>query len=95
MSDCVSREAVINLMKTNWADNDGDTAMQISIDDVRELPSVELERAKGHWERNSECDVDVPEPFYYKCSNCGCPSRSNNHNFCPNCGADMREGDAE
>ena len=42
--DCVSREAVIDLMRTNWADHDGDTSMQLSIDDVRELPSITPER---------------------------------------------------
>lgn len=34
-------------------------------------------------------------PFWerYECSKCG--ARSDNTNFCPNCGADMREGEKE
>lgn len=40
MSDLVERSAVLDLMRTNWADNDGDTAMQLSIDDVRDLPTA-------------------------------------------------------
>lgn len=90
MIDCVSREAVINLMKTNWADNDGDTAMQISIDDVRELPSVEPERAKGHWKWRTSYGIDR-----CKCSKCGLGSWEMEFNYCPYCGADMREEDAE
>jgi rubredoxin len=40
MSDLIERSAVLDLMRTNWADNDGDTAMQLSIDDVRSLPAA-------------------------------------------------------
>lgn len=40
MSDLIERTAVLDLMRTNWADNDGDTAMQLSIDDVRDLPTA-------------------------------------------------------
>ena len=39
MSDLIERTAVLDLMRTNWADNDGDTAMQLSIDDVRNMPA--------------------------------------------------------
>jgi len=46
-------------------------------------------RALGRWEHNCECTFDVPEPFQYKCSICGCPSRSTGHRFCSNCGASM------
>lgn len=63
-------------------------AVNITIALAKAITALEEQRV-GHWERNSECVVDVPEPFYYKCTNCGCPSRSNNHNFCPNCGAEM------
>lgn len=40
MSDLIERSAVLDLMRTNWADNEGDTAMQLSIDDVRGLPAA-------------------------------------------------------
>ena len=40
MSDLIERTAVLDLMRTNWADNDGDTAMQLSIDDVRNMPAA-------------------------------------------------------
>lgn len=45
MSDLIERSAVLDLMRTNWADNDGDTAMQLSIDDVRNLPAAAAENA--------------------------------------------------
>lgn len=39
MSDLIERSAVLDLMRTNWAANEGDTAMQLSIDDVRNMPA--------------------------------------------------------
>ena len=44
MSDLIERTAVLDLMRTNWADNDGDTAMQLSIDDVRNMPTASADK---------------------------------------------------
>ena len=50
---------------------------------------------KGHW-------FDQVIPFFLTCSNCGCSIWDEKHelfesdgelNFCPNCGADMRQND--
>ena len=39
--DCISRQAVIDLMMQKWGENfSGDSAMQESIDAIREMPSV-------------------------------------------------------
>lgn len=39
--DCISRQAVIDLMMQKWGENfSGDNAMQESIDAIREMPSV-------------------------------------------------------
>ena len=49
--------------------------------DIRKLPSVTPERKKGKW-------IDD------HCSECGCyVYHGDVRNFCPMCGADMREGE--
>ncbi len=52
-------------------------------------PTIE-EHKKGEWER-------IPYSFIggYRCSCCGCKSESNHWNFCPNCGADMRQTESK
>ena len=41
LTDCVSRQAVIDLMMQKWGENfSGDDAMQESIDAIRVMPSV-------------------------------------------------------
>ena len=53
------------------------------------LPSAEPERKKGKW-----LTVDAGYYDYVKCSQCG-ETLVWGKNFCPNCGADMREGEEE
>lgn len=45
-------------------------------------------RASASWVHNEEC---YDGEFYFKCSQCGMPSRSNGHMFCSHCGAYMWE----
>ena len=60
---------------------------------IREMP---VDRPHGEWKDLS----DGWQEGTYECSNCkaefvlieGTPE-DNEYNFCPNCGADMREGD--
>ena len=58
------------------------------ISDIEDAPTIE-ERKKGKW---------VRDEFGSKCSCCGLYAYRNRFglpwesNFCPNCGADMREG---
>ena len=65
---------------------------------IGDLPSVQPERKRGKWEYHSNPNIRGgmnPEDAY--CSVCGfhtCTSEVNNfddYNFCPNCGADMRQ----
>jgi len=53
------------------------------------LPSAEPERKKGKW-----LLIDAGYYDYVKCSQCG-ETHVWGRNFCPNCGADMREGEEE
>ena len=50
------------------------------------LPSAEPERKKGKWD-------DIGGVLRYGCQFCH-HAQERKSNFCPNCGADMREGDA-
>ena len=45
------------------------------------------ERPRGEWLKS-----DVPESILAKCSLCGFDCGAYTHNFCPNCGADMKGG---
>lgn len=63
------------------------------IAQVNAMPTIEPER-KGKWIK-----VDHGYSYWYECSECGCePLRSKWNgrevfsDFCPNCGADMKEG---
>lgn len=63
-------------------------------DVIDRQPTIEPERKKGKWIK-----VDNGYSYWYECSECGCePLRSKWNgrevfsDFCPNCGADMREG---
>ena len=52
---------------------------------INRLPSAEPERKKGYW---------INTDNYYqrwKCSECGCHTRDAEPNYCPHCGADMRD----
>lgn len=62
------------------------------ISDLEDAPTIE-ERKKGKW-------IPFLEEYHdmFKCSNCGNITRvpfkcsSPPYSYCPNCGADMREG---
>ena len=84
-TDCISRQAVIDLMMQKWGENfSGDDAMQESIDAIREMPSVTPQEPKtGHWYRQTNDFVD-----YYECSECGMAiGLYDVKNYCPNCGS--------
>ena len=66
MSDYIRRDEVIDLMRTNWADYDGDTAMQLSIDGVRELPG-----ARFLYDANSSSFIGVHELMDDNAELCG------------------------
>ena len=89
LTDCISRQAVIDLMMQKWGENfSGDDAMQESIDAIRVMPSVTPQEPKvGHWY--------IEDKMWWVCSNCGCKTRMikkyNVPNFCPACGAKMVE----
>ena len=92
MDDLISRQEAIYAVNTalfpkiNTA-KDAEKAL-------RNLPSAQPERIKGHW-----IDAVIPNDSgglpVIVCDKCNTffPLQFGaGHNFCPNCGADMREG---
>lgn len=84
MNDLISRQAVIDALEQSINILD-------AVDRVMDMPSVSH---TGHWIEEDMFDGDIA----YRCSKCnelfciieGTP-KDNEYNFCPNCGADMRE----
>lgn len=89
MSDSIDRKAAIaNAISGLVRIEDGEKWIRVS--EVREsllnMPSAEPERKKGKWiidrHGNWACDQCGNDPYH---------CNMENMNFCPNCGADMRE----
>ena len=82
-TDAVSRQAVKEQMIKY-----GFYAPDMTVTEfVEELPPVTPTRPKGHWIGYVRSNGTV-----YHCEKCGRKTVVK-ENFCPNCGADMREGD--
>ena len=99
--DAISREAAIKAECDVCAIGGGYDKCQYfmqgcnEIECIRVLPSVQPSR-KGHWIEKEDFNGDT----YYDCSECGesfClmegTPTDNLYNYCPNCGADMRESE--
>ena len=61
-------------------------------------PHIDIDRPKGEWidkgwkgDWQFETDGRGNCWYEYECSECGYIKRGGKSNFCPNCGADMRE----
>ena len=90
--DLISRQAVLN-MKRLFIDEDGVMAYAVPTGNILRLPSVQPTRPTGRWINleNTKYKGQVL-PFWdrYECSKCGGHGKGT-FNYCPNCGADMRE----
>lgn len=103
MNDCISRQAVIDILDY-WYDKESSDYVN-ACKSISELPPVTPTRPKGHWISHREhCENLGVMPsglgVYEWCSNCDCGIdvrewHRNNYNYCPNCGADMREGESD
>ena len=106
--DCISRQAVIEFVCKNTEEILKDTMpLEVKLSDdylyeniakimrnPKVLPSVTpQEPRKGHWIMTGDYFTGAYESIdYVKCSCCGEESLEEG-NYCPNCGADMREVD--
>ena len=61
---------------------------------IEQLPSADVrENGKGHWRKMLMACYGGETITEYECSECN-EHQLTPSNFCPNCGADMRKGDA-
>ena len=86
MSDLISRISAIDAINSHFGFNIEEEYGSAVQEVINSLPSAEPERKKGKWEL-----IDEAEPRRYACSECKCLSWYGIYNYCPNCGADMRE----
>ena len=87
----INEDDVIKMLSDGWR-----SGKYPSASTVRSLPTIEPERAHGHWiHRGAGC---------FECDQCGelvstnvykAEKASDRFKFCPECGVDMREGDPE
>ena len=97
MDDLISRQWLMECVNEGWIKFDTEKDANTYIHLVRDIaPSVQLERKRGHW---IEAD-DSYNRISGRCSVCGWESHMYEDdvvgmNFCPNCGADMRERDEQ
>ena len=97
-TDAVSRQAIKE--KKIYSEERHEYIVPIAYIDW--LPSVTPTRPKGKWMQTNDFIINLDGQFIYKfiCSECKSLSyfRTSNKkaigaNVCPNCGADMREGE--
>lgn len=72
----------------------------IAIEELEALPSVQPRKGKwiGYNADDKDWQRDDGSPIFMNCSECHeavINNGSAHWNFCPNCGADMREGDSD
>ena len=88
--DCISREQAVYVAS-------GYCEPQNIADELRKLPSVQPQPKRGKWIDQAD-SIGEYASGCYECDEChevfwlesGTP-QDNEYNFCPNCGADMRE----
>ena len=81
--DYISREAAKNYVIGRYDDQLGFITMEDIIDQLDYVPAADVrENAKARW-------IDMGD--HLLCSGCGATHYGADKNFCPNCGADIRE----
>ena len=89
--DCISREDACHLFCQITCDKDYCTEPCVNLKQYWELSSVKPKPKEGHWVEHGVKEGFLVEK--YTCSECDYYSGNRTTNFCPNCGADMREQD--
>lgn len=95
--DAISRGAAIAAIYDKYMSSDMTLANPVAgkcIKIIQELPSVRPARPRGKWKKISIDKYVQHATYYNKCSECG-KDIVGEHNYCPNCGADMRESEEE
>ena len=92
MADYIDREAAIDALRDAYGDS------YRAEDYIRAIPSADVKPVvRGKWKRGAFTDVAPKGIEFFYCSECGIryPHIEFPGNFCPNCGADMREQEAK
>ena len=94
-TDAVSRQVLIeeltNIAKMKAKSDAQKALIGRCIYFIEHLPPVTPTRPKGHWIHPYEYGLALPEHY---CSECKAYEYSDvKSKYCPNCGADMREGE--
>ena len=101
MVKCIEREAVMqkfadHVKRSNNSDFAPVPTWNQAVQIVEDFPAADVRPVvRGHWIGTKEAEDmgDIMKEF--TCSVCGCCewdcTESESFNFCPNCGADMRE----
>lgn len=97
--DTISRQAAINKLNERQRkliycfgfENDMVKIMDIAKSIVIAMPSAQHERKTGEWIPHKSIFGGLGEKVY-ACNQCGYNIGFHTENFCPSCGADMREG---
>lgn len=84
--DAVSRQAVLDIFGSK---GEFDWVLNCAIEKIKEIPPVTPTRPKGKWIRVT----DKAGYLVWECTCCKWQERIAT-NYCPDCGADMREGEA-
>lgn len=103
LKKCLEKERSYGGVKTDEFDKGYDLGVETAIEMLDNVPTVECTwiisgkrygkkeealkylRPHGEWIKS-----DIPESVLAKCSICGFNCGVYTHNYCPNCGADMR-----
>ena len=83
--DLISRQDAIDICRKY---NGYGSIWSCILSDIQHLPSAQPERKKGKWILNRD------DTLFWNCSCCGELS-DYKYRFCPDCGADMRQGGTE
>ena len=88
MSRTIDADALINriVFHTDFKTD----VKELFEDEINAEPTIEPERKKGWWIEHNPHKWGLG--IVFECSECGEKIDCEPSNFCPNCGADMREG---
>lgn len=98
MSRPIDADRLKVVLEKNYGHTGGASVLAQLID---EQPTIQPERKKGKWKRHNTYRGDDTSGYVdpdWRCSECGKRANINEcfmydlTDFCPNCGADMREG---
>ena len=94
----MTREEAIKNLEIVLDSAENRCARNIVIPELEEALKIAIEALKvpkqGEWKYNPDCENDEMQAVFY-CSICNQGAYSRLDNFCPNCGARMKEGDKE